>query len=216
MAPIRILIVDDHEVVRRGLELVLRLESDLMLVGEAADGGQAIEQARTLQPTLVLLDLKMPGMSGILAARAIKRAAPATRILILTGLDTEQDIVAALESGVEGYILKDAPAHELIHAIRVIAAGQAYLQPIVTKRLLRRMALPNLPATPVPPPLTPRELDVLRLMATSRSNKEIADVLVIAEDTVRSHSKSILHKLGQSSRTQAVLTALRLKLIDLD
>lgn len=217
MGVIRILLVDDHEVVRRGLEMMLRIEPDLQVVGEAANGVEAIEQAQNVQPDLVLLDLKMPGMGGGQVCRAIKQIAPHTRVLILTGIDTDQEIMAALESNVDGYILKDAPSNELLHAIRVIAGGQAYLQPVVTKRLLRRMATTSTQeAVMLPPQLTPREMDVLKLMATSRSNKEIGEALVISEETVRSHIKSILNKLKQPNRTQAVLTALRMGLIDLD
>ena len=217
MAAIRILIVDDHEVVRRGLEMVLKLEPDIAILGEATSGPQAIEQARALQPDLVLLDLKMPGMSGTAAARTIKQVAPRTHVLILTGVDVDNEIVAALESNVDGYILKDAPSSELLHAIRVIAGGEAYLQPAVTRRLLRRLSAVASPEPVAPPPqLTLRELEVLRLLATSRSNKEIAEVLVVTEETVRSHIKSIFHKLGQPNRTQAVLTALRMHLIELE
>jgi DNA-binding NarL/FixJ family response regulator len=217
MTVIRILIVDDHEVVRRGLEMVLKLEPDLDIVGEAVNGPQAIEQAKLLRPDLVLLDLKMPGMGGALAARGIKHVSPRTHVLILTGVDVDHEIMTALESNVDGYILKDAPSSELLHAIHVIMGGEAYLQPAVTKRLLRRMAATSA-SEPVmlPPQLTPRELEVLKLLSTSRSNKEIAEVLVVTEETVRSHTKSILHKLGQPNRTQAVLAALRMHLIELD
>jgi len=217
MTVIRILIVDDHEVVRRGLEMVLKIEPDLDIVGEAANGPQAIEQAKLLRPDLVLLDLKMPGMGGTLTARHIKQASPRTHVLILTGVDVDHEIITALESNVDGYILKDAPSSELLHAIHVIMGGEAYLQPAVTKRLLRRMAATSA-AEPVvlPPQLTPRELEVLKLLSTSRSNKEIAEALVVTEETIRSHIKSILHKLGQPNRTQAVLAALRMRLIELD
>lgn len=217
MSVIRILIVDDHEVVRRGLAMVLRLEPDVEIVGEAANGPQAIEQAKQLRPDLTLLDLKMPGMNGTQAARGIKQVSPHTRVLILTGVDLDQEIMAAMESNIDGYILKDAPSDELLRAIHVIIGGEAYLQPAVTKRLLRRMAAAS-SSEPVvlPPQLTPRELEVLKLLGTSRSNKEIAEALVVTEETVRSHIKSILHKLRQPNRTQAVLAALRMRLIELD
>jgi DNA-binding NarL/FixJ family response regulator len=216
MTVIRMLIVDDHEIVRQGLAMMLKLEPDIAIVGEASNGPQAIEQAKLLRPDLVLLDLKMPGMSGNMAARGIKQVSPQTRVLILTGIDVDHEIVAALESNVDGYILKDAPSSELLHAIRVIMGGEAYLQPAVTRRLLRRMATTSA-AEPVvlPPRLTPRELEVLRLLATSRSNKEIAEALVVTEETVRSHIKSVLNKLSQPNRTQAVLAALRMRLIEL-
>lgn len=213
---IRILIVDDHELVRRGLRSMIDLEEDLQVLGDASSGREAIERARELQPDLVLIDLKMPGMSGAQACRSIKAVAPNTRVLILTGVDAEHEVMAALESNVDGYILKDAPSEELIRAIHVISAGQAYLQPSITKRVLRRISAGADPQPPMlPPQLTPRELDVLRLMATSRSNKEMAESLSVTEETIRSHIKSILGKLHQPNRMQAVLAALRMGMIEL-
>jgi DNA-binding NarL/FixJ family response regulator len=214
---IRIMIVDDHAVVRRGLQSMLDLEADIQVVGDADSGLAAVEKARALSPNLVLLDLKMPGMGGALACRAIKAVSPHSRVLILTGVDAEQEVMNALEHGADGYVLKDAPADELLHAIRVIAGGQAYLQPSITRRVLRRLSAVNPPQPALlPPQLTPRELDVLRLMATSRSNKEMAESLTITEETVRSHIKSILGKLRQPNRMQAVLAALRLGIIVLE
>ena len=215
--PIRVLLVDDHELVRRGIQMVLRTKADLLVVGEAGNGVQAVELARQLQPHVVLLDLKMPGMSGTYASRAIKQVAPLTRVLILSAVDAEQEIVQAMEGNIDGYILKDAPSQELLLAIRTVAAGEPYLQGAVTRRLLRRLAVNSgRSELLVPPQLTPRELDVLKLMATSRSNKEMAELLVVTEETIRSHSKSILMKLQQPNRMQAVLAALRMGLISLD
>ncbi|MEI6181619.1 MAG: response regulator transcription factor [Chloroflexales bacterium] len=215
--PIRVLLVDDHELVRRGIQMVLRTKADLLVVGEAGNGIQAVELARQLQPHVVLLDLKMPGMSGTYASRAIKQVAPLTRVLILSAADAEQEIVQAMEGNIDGYILKDAPSQELLLAIRTVAAGEPYLQGAVTRRLLRRLAVNSgRSELLVPPQLTPRELDVLKLMATSRSNKEMAELLVVTEETIRSHSKSILTKLQQPNRMQAVLAALRMGLISLD
>ena len=215
--PIRVLLVDDHELVRRGIQMVLRTKADLLVVGEAGNGVQAVELARQLQPHVVLLDLKMPGMSGTYASRAIKQVAPLTRVLILSAADAEQEIVQAMEGNIDGYILKDAPSQELLLAIRTVAAGEPYLQGAVTRRLLRRLAVNSgRSELVVPPQLTPRELDVLKLMATSRSNKEMAELLVVTEETIRSHSKSILMKLQQPNRMQAVLAALRMGLISLD
>ncbi|MEI7643970.1 MAG: response regulator transcription factor [Chloroflexales bacterium] len=214
---IRVLIVDDHAVVRRGLQSILDLEADIQVVDDADSGLSAVEKARALSPGVVLLDLKMPGMGGALACRAIKAISPHSRVLILTGVDSEQEVMTALEHGADGYVLKDAPADELLHAIRVIASGQAYLQPSITRRVLRRLSATSAPQPALlPPQLTPRELDVLRLMATSRSNKEIAESLTVTEETVRSHIKSILGKLHQPNRMQAVLAALRLGIIVLD
>ncbi len=215
--PIRVLLVDDHELVRRGIQMVLRTKADLLVVGEAGNGVQAVELARQLQPHVVLLDLKMPGMSGTYASRAIKQVAPLTRVLILSAVDAEQEIVQAMEGNIDGYILKDAPSQELLLAIRTVAAGEPYLQGAVTRRLLRRLAVNSgRSELLVPPQLTPRELDVLKLMATSRSNKEMAELLVVTEETIRSHSKSILMKLQQPNRMQAVLAALRMGLSSLE
>lgn len=217
MKKIRIILVDDHEVVRRGICLLLNLEADMEVVGEAASGLHAIEQVKALTPDLVLLDLRMPGMGGPETARAIKQISPRTRVLIVSGVDKGEEIVAALESDVDGYVLKDAPPSELTHAIHVVASGQAYLQPAVAKQLLRRMAASAHPApVALPPALTQRELEVLKLMATNRSSKEIAAELVVGEETVRSHTKRILQKLNQPNRTQAVLAALRLGLLELE
>jgi DNA-binding NarL/FixJ family response regulator len=196
---------------------MLDLESDIQVVGDADSGLAAVEKARALGPSIVLLDLKMPGMGGALACRAIKEVSPHSRVLILTGVDAEQEVMTALENSADGYVLKDAPADELLHAIRVIAGGQAYLQPSITRRVLRHLSASRAPQPPLlPPQLTPRELDVLRLMATSRSNKEMAESLTVTEETVRSHIKSILGKLRQPNRMQAVLSALRLGIITLE
>ncbi len=214
----RILLADDHAVVRRGLEMVLGLEKDFQIVGDAANGEEAIAQARRLSPDLVLLDVKMPRLDGIAAAREIRRNSPRTRILMLTGIEVGNEIVQALEAGADGYVLKEVSPEELIHAIRVIDAGEAYLQPAVTRRLLERMrGTPSGRQEPPPlaEPLTPRERQILELMATSATNRDIAQKLVISEETVRSHTKNILSKLGQPNRTQAVLYALRHGLIDL-
>lgn len=217
MTNIKILLVDDHEVVRRGLALLLGMETDLQVVGDAASGIAAIQQVQALKPDLVLLDLRMPGMRGVQVARSIKQVAPRTKVLIVSGVDNAEEIVSALESNVDGYVLKEAPPDELIHAIRVIASGEAYLQPAVTRRLLRRMAVVSDPGSAVvPPQLTQRELEILRLVAANQSNKEIAATLTISEETVRSHIKRILQKLDQPNRVQAALTAVRLGLITLE
>jgi DNA-binding NarL/FixJ family response regulator len=214
----RILVADDHAVVRRGLEMVLSLEKDFQIVGDAANGEEAIAQAKQLSPDLVLLDVKMPRLDGIAAAREIKKHCPRTRIMMLTGIEVGNEIVQALEAGADGYVLKEVSPEELIHAIRVIGAGEAYLQPAVTKRVLERMrGTTRAREGPTSPnePLTPREREVLELMGTSATNREIAQKLSITEETVRSHTKNILSKLGQPNRTQAVLYALRHGLIEL-
>ncbi len=214
----RILLADDHAVVRRGLQMVLSIEKDFEIVGEASTGAEAVSLARQLEPNLVLMDLKMPGVSGTAATRMIKAALPNTKVLILTGIDINEEIQQALEAGADGYVLKEVSPDELVHAIRVIGAGAAYLQPEVTRHLLASMQGTGRPSegNPAHPTLTARECQVLRLMATSATYREIAAQLVISEETVRSHTKSILTKLGQANRTQAVLMALKEGLIELD
>ncbi len=215
----RILLADDHEVVRRGLQMVLSLEKDFEIVGDARNGTQAVSRAVELRPDLVLMDLKMPGLEGSAATRQIKRALPEVKVLILTGVEVDEEILGALEAGADGYILKEVSPEELIHAIRVIGAGEAYLQPTVTKRVIQKMrGTPARGATPSPthPALTARECEVLKLMATSATNREIAVKLSVSDETVRSHTKSILAKLDQPNRAQAVLAALREGLVSLD
>jgi DNA-binding NarL/FixJ family response regulator len=215
----RILLADDHEIVRRGLQMVLSLEKDFEIVGDARNGTQAVSRAVELRPDLVLMDLKMPGLEGSAATRQIKRALPEVKVLILTGVEVDEEILAALEAGADGYVLKEVSPEELIHAIRVIGAGEAYLQPTVTKRVIQKMrgASARPPSlSPAHPPLTARECEVLRLMATSATNKEIAAQLSVSDETVRSHTKSILAKLDQPNRAQAVLAALREGLVSLD
>jgi len=212
---IRILIVDDHAVVRKGLAMVLRLEPDFEVVGEAGDGRKAVELARTLRPDLVLLDLVMPGMSGEETAMALRSAVPGVRVLVLTGAELDEGLLDMLASGVDGYVLKDIEPDELAQAIRAVARGEAYLHPAVARRVLDRLAARQ--AHPPMPDmqLTPRELEVLRLMATPATYREIAEQLVVSEETVRSHAKRILSKLQQPNRAQAVLAAVRAGLIEL-
>lgn len=214
----RILLADDHEIVRRGLSMVLSLEKDFEIVGEANTGPQAVARAKALQPDLVLMDLKMPGLDGSAATRQIKRALPEVKVLILTGVGADESVLQAIEAGAEGYVLKEIGPEELIHAIRVIGAGDSYLQPSVTKRVIQKIrgASARAGAASGAPALTTREREILQLMATSLTNKEIAAKLFISAETVRTHTKNILAKLSQPNRTQAVLFALREGLIDLE
>lgn len=212
---IRILIVDDHGVVRKGLMMVLRLEPDFEVVGDAANGAQAVELAHALRPDLVLLDFVMPGMNGAATAAAIQSILPHVKIMLLTGIELDDRIVDMLAAGVDGYIIKDIEPQELVHALRMVARGEAYLHPLLARRVLERMAR-RPQDTPLPPiQLTPRQLEILRWMATPATYQEIADKLFVSEETVRSHAKQVLHKLQQPNRAQAVLAAVRAGLIEL-
>jgi DNA-binding NarL/FixJ family response regulator len=210
---IRILIADDHEIVRKGLELVLQLEAGFQVVGAVGSGKEATTQAIRLQPDVVLLDLLMPDADGVAVTRLIKKGAPNTRVLILTGHVAPELLLDALQAGADGYLMKDIGAPELCRAIRAVADGEAYLQPPVTRYLLRLLAR-DAPRSPAirGSELTPRELEILQLMA-SHTTQEVAERLSIGVETVRTHVKNILHKLDAPNRTQAVLTALKKGLI---
>jgi NarL family two-component system response regulator LiaR len=205
---IQVLIVDDHSVVREGLRMFLGRDPELTIVGEAADGQEALELARILHPQVVLMDLLMPGMNGIDATAAIRRELPDTEVIALTSVLESTSVVSAVKAGAIGYLLKDTQAAELRRAIKAAAAGQVHLAPQASAYLLREIQ-----AGPVPEPLTERENEVLRLLAQGQANKEIARHLQIVEDTVKVHVRHILAKLGVQSRTQAVLIALRLGLV---
>jgi two-component system, NarL family, response regulator LiaR len=207
---IRILIVDDHSVVRQGLRMFLRLDPDFEIVAEAGDGEQAVELARRLLPDVVLMDLLMPVMDGIEATAAIRCALPDTEVIALTSVLEDAAVIDAVRAGAIGYLLKDAQADELCRAIRAAAAGQVQLSPKAAERLLREVRTPASPEA-----LTGREIEVLRLLAQGQSNKEIAHGLMISEKTVKTHVSNILAKLGVPSRTQAALYAARVGLVDL-
>ena len=208
---IRILIVDDHGVVRQGLRMYLALDPELEVAGEAANGVEALRLAHELQPDVVLMDLLMPVMDGIAATEAIRRELPDIEVIALTSVLEDTVVYRAMRAGAIGYLLKDTQAAELCQAIKAAAAGQVQLSPPVAALLLREV-----PPPPHPEPLTERETDVLRQLALGRSNKEIATALVIAEKTVRTHVSNILGKLGMTSRTQAALHAVRSGLVSLD
>jgi DNA-binding NarL/FixJ family response regulator len=208
---IRILIVDDHGVVRQGLRMYLALDPDLEVVGEAANGAEALRIAHELKPDVVLMDLLMPVMDGIAATGAIRRELPDVEVIALTSVLEDSAVYGAMRAGAIGYLLKDTEADELCRAIKAAAAGQVQLSPSAAARLLREV-----PAPPLPEPLTEREAEVLRHLAQGESNKEIAAALVIAEKTVRTHVSNILAKLGVVSRTQAALHAVRSGLVSLD
>ncbi|HEU5205843.1 MAG TPA: response regulator transcription factor [Candidatus Limnocylindrales bacterium] len=202
---IRVLIVDDHAIVRRGLRGLLEITDDMDVVGDAADGEQAIRLAEVHEPDVILMDLVMPVKDGISAIREIKARHPATEIVALTSFIEEDKVVAALEAGAAGYLLKDADERAVIEAIRAAHDGEIRLDPAVTKLLAERLR--RRPVHPPVEPLTERELEVLVLLGRGLSNKEIATELGIADCTARTHVSNVLGKLGLASRTQAALYA---------
>jgi DNA-binding NarL/FixJ family response regulator len=211
--PIRILIVDDHAVVRKGLAMVLRLEPDLEVVGEAANGRNGLEAAKSLNPDIVLVDLVMPEMDGQEMALALRKSDPQIKIMMLTGTEVDERVFSLVGAGIEGYVLKQIEPGELVRAIRAVVRGEAYLHPDVMKKVLGRMSSASQPAETIS--LTPRELEVLEWMATPNTYKQIALQLSVTEETIRSHAKNILEKMKQPNRAQAVLSAMRLGLIEL-
>jgi two-component system, NarL family, response regulator LiaR len=208
---IRILVVDDHSVVRQGLRMFLGRDPDLEVVGEAANGVEALRAARQLKPDVVLMDLLMPIMDGIAATKALRQELPGIEIIALTSVLEDQAVYGAMRAGAVGYLLKDTQAEELCRAIKAAAAGQVLLSPAAAARLMREVEAPESPEQ-----LTERETEVLELLAAGKSNKEIAAELVIAEKTARTHVSNILSKLGVVSRTQAALHAVRTGLVSLD
>ncbi len=204
---IRVLLVDDHSVVRQGLRMFLALDPDIEVIGEAANGAEALELAHSLAPDVVLMDLLMPVMDGVTAIGRLRRELPETEVIALTSVLEDDKVVGAVRAGAIGYLLKDTHADDLCRAIKAAAAGQVQLSPQAAARLLREV---KAPAAEAPrEALTERETEVLRLVAEGRSNKEIAQALVIGEKTVKTHVSSILAKLGVPSRTQAALCAVR-------
>jgi two-component system, NarL family, response regulator LiaR len=206
--PIRILLVDDHSVVREGLRMFLRRDPELDVVGEAANGAEAVEMARALRPDVVLMDLVMPVLDGIAATAAIRDELPATEVVALTSVIESESVVRAMKAGAIGYLLKDTQAPELRRAIKAAAAGEVQLSAQASAYLRQHMQFPD-----THQPLTERETQVLHLLAQGLSNKDIARALQVVEDTVKTHVAHILEKLGVQSRTQAVLAAMRLGLV---
>jgi NarL family two-component system response regulator LiaR len=213
--PIRILITDDHVVVRRGTQALLATEPEIEVVGEAKNGEEAVAKALQLQPDVILMDLEMPIMDGIEAIRRITASRPDARVLVLTSFATDDKVFPAIKAGALGYLLKDSSPDELVRAIRQVYRGESSLHPTIARKLLQEMSRPS-QKPPTEDPLTDREVEVLKLVAQGRSNQDIADELVISEATVRTHVSNILGKLHLASRTQAALYALKEGLASLD
>jgi two-component system, NarL family, response regulator LiaR len=208
---IRILIADDHSVVRQGLRMFLGLDPELQVIGEARDGAEALQRAHELHPDVVLIDLLMPVMDGIAAIGAIRRELPDIEVIALTSVLDDSSVIGAVRAGAIGYLLKDTEADDLCRAIKAAAAGQVQLSPKAAARLMREVRAPDSPEA-----LTEREVDVLRLLAQGQANKQIALNLRIGEKTVKTHVSNILAKLGVPSRTQAALYAVRIGLVSAD
>jgi DNA-binding NarL/FixJ family response regulator len=213
-APIRVLLVDDHSVVRMGLRAFFDMLDDIEVVGEATDGSEGVAMARRLKPDVILMDLLMPNMDGVTAIGRIKAERPETEIVTMTSFIEEEKVTAALEAGASGYVLKDAEADEVAQAIRAAFAGEVHLDPAVARLLAQRMRTRKDPAESLVEPLTDREKDVLRLLGQGMSNKDIGAQLFITERTARTYVSNILGKLGLASRTQAALWAVEHKLAE--
>jgi Response regulator containing a CheY-like receiver domain and an HTH DNA-binding domain len=212
---INVLLVDDHQVVRQGLRDFLELQDDIDVVGEAGSGEEGVQLARELLPDVVLMDLVMPGIDGVEATRQLKEASPSTRVIVLTSFADDNKVFPAIKAGAISYLLKDVSPEDLAHAIRAAQRNEAVLHPDVAARLMQEFSAPRPSETQIDQ-LTEREMDVLRLIARGKSNKEIADRLVISEKTVKTHVSNILSKLHLADRTQAAIYALRQRLVPMD
>ena len=209
MTKIRVLIVDDHGVVRQGLRTYLELLDDIEVIGEAENGLEAVAQVRQQQPDVVLMDLVMPEMDGIETTRQISAVSPSTRVIVLTSFADDEKVFPAIKAGATGYLLKDVSPGDLANAIRAVHAGETHLHPDITKKLVDQLASPETDPRSMPDELTPRELEVLRLIAQGMNNRAIAQALTISEKTVKTHVSNILSKLHLADRTQAAIYAHR-------
>jgi NarL family two-component system response regulator LiaR len=214
-SPIRVLIADDHAILRKGIRALLGTEPDIEVVGETGDGLATVAQAEALRPDVILMDLVMPKMDGIEATRRITSEQPGVRILVLTSFAADDKVFPAIKAGALGYILKDSGPAELVQAIHQVHEGQPSLEPSIALKMLQELSHPS-QRPPTPEPLSEREMEVLRLLAQGKSNREISDQLVITELTVRTHVSNILGKLHLASRTQAALYALKEGLASLE
>jgi len=220
---IRVLLVDDQTLIRQGIRLLLEIETGIQVVGQAADGQQALEQVEALHPDVVLMDVRMPEMDGVAATREITKRFPEVKVIILTTFEDDETVFEGLKAGARGYLLKDISSEEMAAAVRKVAAGEALIEPRLTRKVLAEFsrlasasdkpASAAVPANSLPAPLTEREQDVLKALARGLSNREIAEQLVITEGTVKNHVSSLIDKLGVRDRTQAVLKGQELGLI---
>jgi DNA-binding NarL/FixJ family response regulator len=224
MTKIRVLLADDQDIIRTGLTIILNHQTDIDVVGQAADGVEAVDLAKQLQPDVILMDIKMPRLNGIQATRQIMAALPRTQIIILTTYDTDDWVFDGIRAGAVGYLLKDTSGDNLAEAVRGALRGESQMDPTVARKVLREFqhvtAANKVAAPPAPPEeplekLTDREEEILKLLAAGLSNKEIAQQLALSEGTVKNHISAILAKLHANDRTQAVLTALKRGLVDL-
>ncbi|HEY0072329.1 MAG TPA: response regulator transcription factor [Chloroflexia bacterium] len=209
---IAVVLVDDHAIVRQGLRTYLELQPDIEVVGEASDGREAVGVVRDTVPDIVLMDLVMPNSDGVEATRAITGMAPSTRVIVLTSFSEDEKVFASIKAGAQGYLMKDVLPQDLVKAIRTVYRGEAQLDPEIARKLMQEFTNPQ-PQAPRHD-LTERELEVLTLIAHGKTNRDISEVLVLSEKTVKTHVSNILQKLHLSDRTQAAVYALRQKIVD--
>ncbi len=212
-SPVRILVADDHPVVREGLVMILNTQPDMIVVGEAASGSEALQKTLDARPDVLLLDLEMPELDGVEVLDRLRQANSSTKTLVFTAYDTDERILAAIQLGAQGYLLKGAPREQIFQAIRLIASGGSLLEPVIAMRLIRQVTAQDAESQSSDEPLTRREIEVLNHLSQGKTNKEIARELVISERTVKFHVSSILAKLNAGNRTEAVKTAVQRRLI---
>jgi NarL family two-component system response regulator LiaR len=215
MEAITVMLIDDHRVVRQGLRDFLELQGDIEIVGEASSGEEGVQLARELLPDVVLMDLVMPGIDGVETTRRLKAASPSSKVIVLTSFADDNKVFPAIKAGAISYLLKDISPEELAHAIRAAQRNEAVLHPEVAAKLMQEFSTPKSSEAPVDQ-LTPREMDVLRLVAKGMSNKEIAEKLIISEKTTKTHLSNILSKLHLADRTQVAIYALRQRLVPME
>jgi NarL family two-component system response regulator LiaR len=215
MEAITVMLIDDHRVVRQGLRDFLELQGDIEIVGEASTGEEGVQIARELLPDVVLMDLVMPGIDGVETTRRVKAASPSSKVIVLTSFADDNKVFPAIKAGAISYLLKDISPEDLAHAIRAAQRNEAVLHPEVAAKLMQEFSAPKSNEAPVDQ-LTAREMEVLRLIAKGKSNKEIADNLIVSEKTIKTHVSNILSKLHLADRTQVAIYALRQRLVPMD